>query len=512
MGKFYVLVIVFASFAQFVSGSQKYEHISSCDVYNDDANSYFIIYSCGEINDGFEMFSNYYENKYNCKYKEQPSGTYQSKYISAINFKNCTFPKIKMNYFLKFQNLETFNISDVALEKIHENTFEGAGHLTHLFVSNNQLVEIPSEIFVHAPNLRTVDFSNNTIERIDPSAFKDTKSLYFLDLSYNNITELNEQVFKIIPSLAKLNLSYNQFVQLDSRILAIPSLITLDLSHNNLTKLSKHLFDGAINLKYLNLTCNPIGELKIETFIHNMDLEDLNLRRTNLSNILLGTFSHQHKLVSLDLSENQLKKLDFDLFSPILHNLQSLRLSKNQLAHLSGFRNELFPEINLLDIQGNKFNCSYLRSFMESIKWEKLHLHLDTNSVDLQRTNIRGIGCDKSVQEAIKDEHTNHTFPEEKLIDVKYLNGTSQNLHVYHSSDTTTQVLQIFMCCVMLAFFVIYVILNGGRIFEKCKTFARFNGRQSSAVHMVQFSKEEFEQAVLRFKQWEENYRNVESP
>lgn len=181
--------------------------------------------------------------------------------------------------------------------------------------------------------------------------------------------------------LETLNLSNNQIIGLESSTLCcIPDLLLLDLSNNNVTKLSENIFDKLLKLKELNLSFNSIGDLEISTFTYLINLEHLSLRRTNLSNVQRGTFLHQHKLVSLDLSENNLKKLNFTLFSPIQRDMRSLRMGDNNLNNLYGFRNTLFPQLNLLDIQGNPFNCSYLAHFMESVDWD---LHFNVSSMDV---------------------------------------------------------------------------------------------------------------------------------
>lgn len=214
-----------------------------------------------------------------------------------------------------------------------------------------------------------VDFSNNSIQSIDPSAFEGVAQLKKLNLSRNHLSELELQWF------------------------SISSLEILDLSHNNLTHLNEHAFDELVNLKHLDLSHNPIGNLEIGTFAYLTQLEILILKHTNISSIQLGTFSHQLKLISLDLSENQLKVLDFELFLPILHDLQSFYLNQNQLTDLNGFRNDIFPQLRLLDIKNNQFNCSYLRSFIASVDWKELHMPIDPHVTKIHEGNIRGVNC-----------------------------------------------------------------------------------------------------------------------
>lgn len=383
------------------------------------------------------------------------------KWHGTVDFKNCRFPQIKRNYFEMFKNMHTFNISNVELETMQLEIFREASNVTTLDLSKNKLAEIPSHIFFNGKKLKFVDLSENVIERIDRMAFEGATNLETLNLSHNNISELQ-----------------------DSRTLSLSKLLKLDLSHNNFIELTEHIFDKLKSLELLNLSFNAIGNLDIKTFSYLVNLKDLNLKQTNLSNIQLGTFSQQRKLVSLDLSENYLKKLEIKLFLPLLPDLRTLNLAYNQLENLNGFRNAIFPQLSSLQIQGNQLSCAYLAHFMELINWEKIHLSVDVNSTVLQKSNIRGIGCNEE---------------EEKKTLIDGMDETAQIDHGYKvisiHDDTNDAI--TFICVVLTIFLILFTIANSNQIFKQFKKTFKFCQRiktyslYSSNGNVVEFTNEQ---------------------
>lgn len=417
-----------------LTSTLKLEHISDCYFYNLNTTPGIdnVTFTCTGIDNENVVFTT--SNKLKCS-NSRFSIDYE--WPGTIDFHNCRLPTINRNYFEMFHNMHTFIISNVELDTLQMDIFREAKNVTKLDVSQNNLNEIPRLIFFNAVKLKHVTFFNNSIKRVDASGFEGA------------------------IRLETLNLSHNQINAIDSRTFTLPNLCDLDLSNNNLTKLDDHTFDKLVNLKQLNLSFNTIGNLNMKTFTQLINLEDLNLRRTNISHIQSGTFSHQYKLVALDLSENNLKKLDFNLFLPILHDLQSLRLSTNQLKDLNGFRNSLFPRLNSLDVQGNEFNCSYLSQFMGSINWEKIHLHLDVSTIDANsanKSNIRGIICATTYTRESEDVET--TYEQIAVKTTQYhVNQNAPKLANF-SDDPIKNFALIFICIAFTIFVFLFIVVN----------------------------------------------------
>lgn len=445
------------------ASSLKYEHISDCRFYNISITPGIdnVTYICAG-NDNEKAVFLMDSKQIKCSNSRRESNIWPG----TIDFQNCRFPTMTRNYFEMFENMHTFIISNVELETMQMNIFREAKNVSKLDISQNKLVEIPSLIFFNAINLKYVDFSNNTIKRVDPMAFEGATNLLTLNLSHNQINEL------------------------DSCISKLPNLLTLDISNNNISKLHEHAFDKLINLKQLNLSYNAIGNLDIKTFSYLINLEDLNLKQTNLSNIQLGTFSQQHKLVSLDLSENSLKKLDFKLFIPILRDLRSLYLGKNQLKDLNGFRNTLFPQLNSLDIQVNQFSCAYLTNFMDSVNWEKIHLYLDVNSIDKHQSNIRGIGCDDSQER--KTEETSFLMVDE-LQSAQISQGYKDASTIQDYNDAIMKMSLVFLCVAFTIYIILFTVANLNQIHSqlaKPLVFYRENRKHLTEENVVEFTNE----------------------
>lgn len=81
--------------------------------------------------------------------------------------------------------------------------------------------------------------------------------------------------------------------------------------------------------------------------------------------------------------------------------MESLYLDGNQLQDLNGFNNSVFPRLNALGITNNRFNCSYLKQFMQSVKWEQIRLPVDRMPLNIHQTNIRGVACNSDSHEKI---------------------------------------------------------------------------------------------------------------
>lgn len=488
--KVYIFLLVSASLTHFVTSSQKYEQISSCESTSDTCDGCrYGKFICGEFNN-LKSILNYDPSAIEC----QNHGWYK-KYFGTIDFENCRFKEIQTNFFDIFKTLHTFNISYLELESLNPASFEGAANLTHLIASHNNLTDVPSLLFVSAHKLAHVDFSNNKIHQISEIAFAGASSIEWLDLSFNYLTEFNVTLSKSLANLKTLNLSHNKLSSSDLHIPAAPSLLRLDISSNNLTDIDENIVEKTTKLIYLNMSFNPLTHIKMNTFLNLIDLEHLDLKHTNISTIQLGTFSHQHKLISLDLSENNLKKFDFKLFFPIMHDLKLLWLGGNQIKELISFRNAVFPRLELLDITNNAFNCTYLHQFMENIDWAKLHLHLAPKSNQHGDRSIRGVICNDTVYEPIENGNENIPRKNESLEyitneNISRLLFTINNLRDdLRNNFTSTKIMLFLMLMLLFSYLAVYLIINRDQIrnqttrySENIRISVAFNSEQNETL------------------------------
>lgn len=429
-----------------------YEHISDCLFYdrglvfgNDN-----ITFICGEKNNEQRVIID--AEKFNCS---NSLFLITNLWVGTVNFLNCRMPEVKTKFFKEFINIHTFNISNLELTRLQSDAFREAKNLTRLLVAKNHLMEIPPLLFYNTKKLIMADFSNNSINHVDPKAFVGATGLQTLDLSQNALNDLDSKLFKDLTKLKTLNLSYNQFSSIDASILPV-SLLSLDLSGNHLRTLAEHSFDKLINLKYLDLSYNSVERIKSKTFGYLSNLEHLKMKQMKILDIQMGTFSQQYNLISLDLSENALHTLDFKLFSPIFSELKKLELTGNQLSSLNGFRNSLFPQLTSLDIRDNRFSCSYLIHFIETLNWEKIHLVVDQKPIDPNESNVRGIRCDDTNQN------------EDNVESAELISGGNCLNFDQRSNDDIKiiKVSLVLIFIVMLIYLVMFLVLNRDHISE----------------------------------------------
>lgn len=284
----------------------------------------------------------------------------------SITYRNCQFSQLSSTSFMlsAFANLQIFNISHIGLEKL--DPIQGAPQLQSILASHNNLTEIPAELF--PDSLVHLDFSANRINRIDPLAFRNLSNLEDLNLSWNNLTTIEPPTF---ASAVKLKV--------------------FDLSHNQIAVLKTETFAGFVELKVLNLSNNLIEHLNVSTFNVLTHLEHLDLSNMKLSELESDIFSDLHQLISLNLANNNFKRLNFNLLLPALEQLQMFYVDGNQLDTLDGFQHSLSPKLHIFSINDNQFNCSYLRTFLNSI--ENKTMEFTRANLIQHNTNIRGISC-----------------------------------------------------------------------------------------------------------------------
>lgn len=362
----FLFAIVSVRLANFSEIAQKFGHISDCFFYNGSGHKVTLI--CDGRDNEHRVFA-------------APDRTVclntiamNNDWPQIVHFENCQLKALRVNFFILFPNIQTFIASDVGLRTLQIHIFREGKQLRHLIASNNNLTEFPSRLFADENQIAHVDVSYNSIKRVDRDGLHNAKCLTVLNLSHNQIARLDSNFF------------YHR----------APNLAILDVSHNNLRNLSERIFVTSAALRQLDMSYNFIGNLKFGTFSSLVNLEYLNLRHINMTHIHAGTFTYQRHLNSLNLAENKLKRINFDLAMASHCHLRALRLGRNHLRDLKGLRTALFPRLKLLDIQNNRFNCTYLQSFMKNQKWEKLHFVTESNAnaSHPRQPNVRGIHCE----------------------------------------------------------------------------------------------------------------------
>lgn len=432
--------------------------------------------------------------------------------ISVVDFSNNQIAKISPSAFVGAVFMSRLHLSHNAIHTLDKKTFASMTMLDELHLDFNQLDAIDAELFSHNTLLARLSLNNNRIVRFDCATMEKLKYLNKLDLSMNQLIAFDTNCISSTANDLDLSIHDNQLQNLTLR-----KLVSVNAAHNQI----KHLFiadDGSTNLKCLkmahnqlenltgifehlntletlDLAHNYVGKLNISTFGHLTNLEHLNLGHTNLSNINFGTFFHQKELRSLDISYNGLNKINFDVFLPYLKNLEQLILDGNNLTEVDGISTTMFPQLTMLSISNNNFNCTYLAKLLRTLKYDELSLSINPELVHPNETHINGIACDHRTNDSIvynrvHSDDYDHKYNVHKAI-VAILSPNNQNnahdgkggdivtndnhniheLHIAHSSSSsssahdrehmlethllTMKYLLALICCICLAFVVV---------------------------------------------------------
>lgn len=365
--------------------------------------------------------------------------------IHHITFSNCEFDVVPRQILDVF-GLRELNLSSISLESLSigdlpvVNYKEEHAYFCELDLSSNHLTHIDQPVFREQQALRLLDLSGNRIASLSSDALVGLNALSVLKFKWNNLSEITNGTFMPLFNLIALDLSYNQLKHLDGGIfrnlskletlnmqwngineitngsfMGLSNLYILDLTHNQLRHLNAGTFQGLTNLKSLVLEWNNIGVLSSKSFykLHNLkyldlsfnniikleadsfqylnELDHLILSHLDLANIEMGAMSPLKKLKTLDLSNNRLENVDFHLFPPSFRQMKSLHLDGNRLTELDDHFDEMFPELKSLTITNNKFNCSYVRRFISTLR--RIPHAIATNPAS-RGTNIARITCD----------------------------------------------------------------------------------------------------------------------
>ncbi|KAG5670416.1 hypothetical protein PVAND_000683 [Polypedilum vanderplanki] len=171
--------------------------------------------------------------------------------------------------------------------------------------------------------------------------------------------------------------------------------------------LSYDTLRNATKLTKLNAANTFLGPLKINTLAEMNSLQILNLSKTGLTHIEYGMFSHQRQVTVLDISGNELESININMFGS-LKNLQTLAIKNNNLTKFEHVENikEIFPSLQIIYIDGNHWNCSYLANLLKIFSEKSIEVEPPINPVK-NSPNVLGIQCMTAAQSKIQTINVN---------------------------------------------------------------------------------------------------------
>lgn len=311
------------------------------------------------------------------------------------NLKNLdlSFNKIESvydNLLKKFPNLEILNLSHNRIDLNFSSFFANARKLREIYLSHNEIMKIEQMHENEENPVEIIHLNDNKISDLSENSFDNFKKLKQLFLSNNRISKISPQIFKNLTNLIELNISSNPFDDIDSILPEIFSsnsklqkldlsnvklkkldmelfdnmsdLTHLDVSRNNILELSDDVFESLPKLEYLNLSNNELNRLRLTTytFMSLKKLKYIYLSNTYLKAIPQQTFSSQTELKELDISGNNIYKLNANIFRTQMKQDFTLSIKNCRMKILEGFRKKSFPNITIIGIYDNDFNCTTL--------------------------------------------------------------------------------------------------------------------------------------------------------
>ncbi|XP_058118843.1 leucine-rich repeat-containing G-protein coupled receptor 4-like [Anopheles ziemanni] len=310
----------------------------------------------------------------------EPGAFEKTPNLTNLNIRYNNISTLEDNTFRGLNALEILCIVSGKLTTISPKAFNGLKNLSHLTLTANQLTQLPDNLFASSPSLTMINLAHNLLSTVLPAGiFNNIIELAQLDLSHNQLTAFKFPSLKASHvllhnnSLTTLYLNdHFTLVEADhNRISKLSGtgakLYTLQLTGNNLTDASP--ISRMINLTKLTLSNNPLQPNSVFNSLRR--LEELLLSHTNIT-ITNETFANMAELKLLDLSYNNLKELDFSMFSDLIE-LQTLIVAFNNIDKINFLeQREYLPNLQVLEICGNGWNATYLSHVLEYLKIYKL--------------------------------------------------------------------------------------------------------------------------------------------
>ncbi|KAF7268565.1 hypothetical protein GWI33_018318 [Rhynchophorus ferrugineus] len=289
--------------------------------------------------------------------------------LKAFSVVNATIPVLRNRSFIAFSRLSVLKMENCAVDKIEPCALCGLFSLQIfsakcIFARTRTINSLAFKDFYH---LLYLDLSAIGLSDIQARAFYRMKLLDSLDLSHNNLTYLRANAFEGLNALRHLKLENSSIRYCSANAFyGLNSLQTLNLTNNKIRTIDLGTFQHFPSLRELHLSGNKLVEFKVGVFSNLPSLQKLYMARNDISTILTESLWPLSDLRLLDLEYNNLKSLDYQVFSTRQFNL-----------------------LHTLKIAKNKFRCDYLKDMLVALNFP---ISQSTN-IDYYSDNIDGVDC-----------------------------------------------------------------------------------------------------------------------
>lgn len=341
------------------------------------------------------------------KIKTLPSSVFSSiTTLITLDMSSNEISQIGANAFMNLKNLEYLTLTNNQIVSLDENVFDELTSLISIRMDTNKLQIIENTLFKNNLNLSEIRLETNEIVAISDGTFGKLKKLRMLNLSSNRLHKINIldtnlerltisynklRTIDINKSLKHLNAPYNELVSLN--FTGNTEMLELKLRQNFISDIS--FFTNLNKLEIFDLSFNPIGDLKISSFARMSGLVKLNLENANITanSLTFGILAHNTNLTHLDISYNQLKKIDFSIFTSIIQ-LSHLKIDGNNFTEIPFESLKAnFPKLSLISLGDNDWNCSYLSNMIKKLRGMNVIVFVFLKLRVYDEMNVDGIRC-----------------------------------------------------------------------------------------------------------------------
>lgn len=233
-------------------------------------------------------------------------------------------------WFESLDRLRELDVSRNGLARAASGTLQPLPGLSILKLSENPLKERDVSLLLGTGRrLETVDASRTGLARV-PAAL--TRSVRALRLAGNKLTTIRGGDLDSYPLLRILDISENRLTDIEDDALGrLEVLEELDISGNVLAKVPGSLPNSLTSLK---LERNAIGRLRTDDLQGLYNLRSLTLNDNDIEEIEVGALGQLPVLEELDLSDNPVKTLPANTLSG------PSNLAKLRMAGLTSLRGE----------------------------------------------------------------------------------------------------------------------------------------------------------------------------
>ncbi|XP_068224402.1 leucine-rich repeats and immunoglobulin-like domains protein 3 [Palaemon carinicauda] len=273
------------------------------------------------------------------------------------------------------QFVRDLRLAKNAIREIHRGDLDSYPYLTLLVLDNNSVEVLEEDAIGRHEYLSRLWLNGNNLMNIPLSLPPSLQALYIDD---NSISAIKEGDFRGLIHLQQLSLQNNNISVIDPcAFCELAGLKTLNLQGNYIRNLTKRIFSHLLNLETLDLSQNPLKALDGEALLGLASLRSLQMSHIQSDSIEIPDtlFDSLKGLWILEVCESPTLVSVLTNNTNMLHSLRGLRelnIMHNGLAQLRSDFPAFFPQLQVIKLSGNVWDCSSAKKIEWMRQWMQL--------------------------------------------------------------------------------------------------------------------------------------------